>query len=207
MCTIIDLFRFYLTVNEDYSKFVRVGFFIYLGCTGLSTIFHSAQLQKTNKELEQLAYIDNETGALNRTAFIKYVGESCTPTLALVAIEVLELKEIVESLGALGKSEAIKSAAKMIEFAFCNYGKIFRIAEAKFLVVLEIEIEKSYDHGLEILKKRIHNSNKSRGLKVYLADNYILYEKDGERMLESILAELEYSLPDTKQIKDSTNIV
>jgi hypothetical protein len=109
----------------------------------------------------------------------------------------------VDSLGTIVKSEAIKSAAKMIEIAFCNYGKIFRIAEAKFLVVLEEEIEKSYYHGSEILKKRVHNSNKSRGLKVYLADNYILYEKDGERMLESILTELEYSSPDINQIIDS----
>lgn len=203
LCTVIDLFRFYMTVNDDYSKFVRVGFFIYLGCTGLGTIFHSAQLDKTNKELEQLVYKDNETGVFNKTAFIKYMEELIASKIALIAIEVLELKDITTSFGAIEKVDVLKSAAKMIEFSFSNIGKIFRIDEAEFIIVLENDIEKSYYHGMEILKKRVHNSNKSRGLKVYLADSYILYDRDGNLSLEAVLEELYYAIQDIKKLKES----
>lgn len=192
VCSGIDLYRYYFTANDDYSRYVRVGFLIYLGCTGLGMIFHSVQLDRTNKKLEQLAYIDYETGVLNRSALIKYVEETVTQTLALVAVEVLELKEIASSFGTVGKNEVVKSAAKMIEVAFSNYGKIFRIAEARFLVVLETEVEKSYQHGMEILKKRVQNSNKSRGINFYLGENYITYDREGEHTLETILEELDY---------------
>jgi GGDEF domain-containing protein len=204
VCSTVDLYRYYFTTNEDYSKYSRVGFLLYLGCTGLGMIFRSVQLDRTNKELEQLAYIDYETGVLNRSAFIKYVEETVTQTLAFVAVEVLELKEIASSFGTVGKNEVIKSAAKMIEVAFSNYGKIFRIAEAQFLIVLEAEVEKSYQHGMEILRKRVQNSNKSRGINFYLGDNYILYQRDGEQSLETILEELEVTLHEMKKIKETT---
>lgn len=194
VCSIVDLYRYYYKENEDYSKYSRVGFLIYLGCTGLGMIFQSIQLDRTNKELEQLAYMDYETGVLNRSAFFKYVEEAVSPSLALVAVEVLELKSIISSFGTVGKDEVIKSTAKMIEVAFRNNGKIFRIAEAQFLIVLEAEVEKSYLHGIEILKKRVQNSNKSRGIKFYLGDSLIHYHKNGEFTLEMILEDLEGTL-------------
>lgn len=193
ICTVIDLIRFYFTVNADYSMCVRVGFFIYLGCTGLSTIFHSAKMDKTNKELEQLAYRDNDTGVFNRTAFMKHMEESTASKIAIVAIKLLELKEISVSFGETQKVELLKSVAKIIEFSFSNYGKIFRIAESEFIIVLESEIEKSYQQGMDNLKKRVHNSNKSRGLKICLMDHFMLYERE-EKSIETALQELYHSL-------------
>ncbi len=192
VCSTIDLYRYYFKENEDYAKFSRVAFLIYLGCTGLGMIFRSVQIDRTNKKLEQLAYIDYETGVSNRSAFLKYVEETVEETLALAVVEVLELKEITSSFGTVGKSEVIKSAAKMVQVAFGNHGKIFRITEAQFLVVLDAEDRKSYQSCMEILNKRVQNSNKSRGIKFYMGDNYILYHKDGNITIDTILKELEF---------------
>ncbi|MDD5936262.1 MAG: diguanylate cyclase [Clostridiales bacterium] len=201
ICCMVDLVRYYFIISLDYSKYLRIGFLLYLGCTGLGTIFRSVQIDKENKELEQLAYLDSVTGLFNSVAFEKKLEQLDTDT-GFIEIEVLELDEIENELGLKAKNEILISTAKMMERAFHNAGSIFRYSEGKFIIMLNENIEETYSSGMQNLKKRLHNSNKSRGQKLYLADTFIMYDSKENQDIKNVIEELEFSLENVKKIKE-----
>lgn len=206
ICTAADLIRYYFSNSRDYSKYIRFGYLMYLGCTGLGTIFRSAQIDKENKELEQLVYQDTVTGLLNAIALKKAL--ECldkNAKIGLVEIEILELEQIADEFGQNTKNEILLSVSMMVKRAFHNTGSIYRYTHNKFMIMLSENIDESYSIGIMNLNKRLHNSNKSRAHKITLADTFLVHDHGFGEETEDVFEDLELSLRNVKKIKETTN--
>lgn len=198
ICTVIDLFRYYLTVNEDYSRYVRVGFFLYLGCTGLEMIFDSARITKENKQLERLVYLNEETGLWNKAAYQKQIEimqqeDAIEQNYGIVKLNIRSLDELPPESGYRAKAECIRCVARMIERAFRNLGTIYQLEEGQFMILLEKNIEENYNTGLNVLNKRVHNSNKSRDIKIVLSHVFAVHHLGEAKTIDGVLDDLETS--------------
>ncbi len=205
VCTVSDLIRYYISNSRDYSKYIRIGYLMYLGCTGLGTIFRSVQIDKQNKELEQLVYQDAVTGLLNAIAFKKALEAlDKNKKIGLVEIEILELDQIADEFGQDAKNQILLSVTKMVERAFHNTGKIYRYTHNKLMIMLCENIDENYSIGMLNLNKRLHNSNKSRAHEISLIDTFLIYDHDFGQEIENVIENLELSLRNEKKLRSES---
>ncbi len=203
ICTVSDLIRYYFSNTRDYSKYIRIGYLMYLGCTGLGTIFRSAQIDKQNKELEQLVYKDTVTGLLNEIAFKKALEVlDQDARIGLIEIEIIELDQIADEFGQDAKNQVLLSVTKMVERAFHNIGIVYRYTHNKFMIMLSGNIDENYSVGMINLKKRLHNSNKSRVHEISLADTFLIYDHGFGQQIENVIEDMELSLRNLKKMKE-----
>ncbi len=199
ICTIIDLIRYYVSYEGDYAKYVRIGFFLYLGCTGLGTIFRSVQIDRENKELELLAYADAVTGVLNEAAFARDIKEfEESHQFSFVIIEVIKLDEVMHRYGTQIKDELLFSVARILGKVFHGSEKIYRISETMFILTLPNYDEMIYASSMSAVEKRVHNSNKSRGVKIELKHTYAVYNRESGIGIKNLLEDMGISLRNMK---------
>lgn len=170
-CGCIDLLRFHLKEKEDFSKFVRIGFIIYIVSVGIKSMIQTRELEKENQYLETLAYNDALSGLSNQTAFmhrcsqIENSGES-ELVYGILKLRILKLGEIEKKYGSYAKEEMIKTTSKLVHHAFSKYGNCYRVKENEFAVIMERDIQNAYRLGDKNFKQRLRNCNLSRADKL-----------------------------------------
>lgn len=171
LCCIIDIARYYFKVKGDYSKFVRVGFIVYIICEGYKSLMQVKELKKENEQLENLAYQDALTGMNNNAAFklrcINLMEElPGNKKIGIVNFKIVNLSHIEQLFGNLAMEEVIQTASKLIQLSFAHLGEVYRVSEDGFAVIIESNTVSAFQSGEEQLNKRLNNCNQSRVEKI-----------------------------------------
>ena len=173
ICIMIDITRYYYKEHDDYAKFVRVGFFIYILCLGYDLIIASLNAHVEIEKLEDIVFADPMTGLLNRTAYENKIGEleedvSAEHIVSLVKFRIIGLKDTELTYGSKAKEEVIQTAARLVSLSFRNIASCYHIEEEDFIVVMEAVGKEAEMAGFSYLNRRLYNCNKSRGEKIKL---------------------------------------
>ncbi len=123
---------------------------------------------------------DIQTGIRNRYAFEQEVEKlrKANCNVAIVIVDINDLKRINDRLGHSAGDEIIKCSAGILEESFLGIGKTYRIGGDEFCVLCK-EISRSLlDTTLNSLDMGIHNVNILRDEKIELAYGYSFYTKN-----------------------------
>ena len=173
-CCIIDIVRYYSKVEEDYAKFARIGFIVYILCEGLKSMMQVKLLEKENEQLENLAFVDELTGVNNVIAFkmkcIKLMENLPEDkTIGIVNLKIINLDQIEHFYGHKAMEEIIQTVSKLVQLSFAPYGEIFRVSEEGFAIIIESNIESAFINGEKQLIRRLKNCNQSRADKICIS--------------------------------------
>jgi len=194
----IDILRYYFKLYNDYAKFVRIGFFIYIICIGYDLVIASIDAHVEIEKLEDIVFADPMTGLLNRTAYENKIGELQEKSverhsISVAKIRIMGLAQTELTYGSKAKEEIIRTAARLINLSFRSTASCYHASEDEFVIIMEdagIDAEVS---GFSYLRKRLYNCNKSRGEKIRLI--YALEHPDQDGMtIKDLIANVDEAL-------------
>ncbi len=154
--TFLEVVIFSLSDFRRTSDFAATGLGLILIIIFINFIQFSLKNYKGSLErtlYERLAYTDQLTGAFNRFAYFKDIDHlnqiKDHPVLRLVYFDLDNLKTINDNFGHPIGDEAIQNAYKLINTAFGNQGKCYRMGGDEFVCIIEetdvISFQKNLD--------------------------------------------------------------
>ncbi len=177
----LDAIRYYTMRATDASLFTRVGllYFIVLFTVYELTLFLEIIKKSAQTELmEKLAYNDGLTDFLNRMAFTRDENELSgkkTGRYVLVQLDINYLKQVNDNYGHAEGDRFIIAASDLINRAFGQYGKCYRIGGDEFFVILDGKnCEEDYDKAVRLFDEEIGKINDKKEFPIPL---YIAYGK------------------------------
>ncbi|MGN0437815.1 MAG: diguanylate cyclase domain-containing protein [Lachnospiraceae bacterium] len=121
--------------------------------------------RKASRELQEkrkISITDDMTGLLNHRAYeedcVKIVENNSIPQITMIMMDVNGLKTANDTYGHMAGDELIIGAAKCIQTAMGEYGKVYRIGGDEFVAILECTKEQledmlqTFEHILESWK-------------------------------------------------------
>ncbi|MGN0495680.1 MAG: diguanylate cyclase domain-containing protein [Lachnospiraceae bacterium] len=121
--------------------------------------------RKASRELQEkrkISITDDMTGLLNHRAYeedcVKIVENNSIPQITMIMMDVNGLKTANDTYGHMAGDELIIGAAKCIQTAMGEYGKVYRIGGDEFVAILECTKEQledmlqTFEHILEGFK-------------------------------------------------------
>lgn len=146
--TICEFIQFFLINRGESGVILRMGLLIFIGYLGITLMQEGRKLRAGDYEtaaLAAMAYKDGLTGMANRAAYeadkTKLEGQQNTAVIVMVA-DMNGLKFINDQYGHASGDQAICTVGKMMQQAFDQIGKSYRIGGDEFCVLAEgIEME------------------------------------------------------------------
>ncbi|MBR2085910.1 MAG: GGDEF domain-containing protein [Oscillospiraceae bacterium] len=147
----VDMVRYYFSMNRDVSQISRIGLFLFVAILTVYEFRKLLNIQSKGEmaeKLRRLALEDSLTGLLNRTAFNHFEeqlkGQSNGRCL-FVQLDVNYLKKVNDTYGHTEGDRHIIAAASIIHETFGKYGKVYRVGGDEFVAVLDgADCEREY---------------------------------------------------------------
>jgi diguanylate cyclase (GGDEF)-like protein len=137
----IDGIRLCLCNTLDYAVYTRVGLMAFVVCISLENvrgISHSIRQAARADALQRAAYLDALTGLYNRRAYQRdFSGlENSSSDIAIVMMDIDELKHANDVYGHKQGDELICAAARVISVAFEGCGDCYRYGGDEFVALV-----------------------------------------------------------------------
>ena len=159
-----DFFLFYSSDGRTQTSLGAVGFLLYILVFGLISMREAhkwMELGQKASDYQNMAFHDEVTGLLNRTAFARYMEsdtfdpKGCT----VVMLDLNNLKKCNDTYGHDVGDRYIKEGAKAIDASFGKLGNVYRIGGDEFCVILSNVSEDACRVAKEKLQKLTNEYN------------------------------------------------
>ena len=194
---VLDMGTFYFSDGQNMYVLGMVSFMIYIIVFGVTSMQEAKQLMNIGmraRKYEEMAYHDQLTGLLNRTAYAEHIKEEeFNPEHCIVVMcDLNDLKKCNDTLGHEKGDLYIKSCAEMIKKCFEDKGRCYRIGGDEFCILLSGCSLAECRRKTEQLKKCVETYNREYGeIHMGIACGYELYDK-----------RLDYDIGDTARRAD-----
>lgn len=188
-CGVIDILRYWLKLNQDPAKYVRIGFLVFLVCFSLASsrqIMDAFKISTKAELISRLAYEDGLTGLLNRTSYNETLARLLDEKkdVGIVMLDVNNLKLVNDNMGHETGDDLLICATDIIKSAFNKKGmSCFRIGGDEFVVLINTDnIENDCKQGIERLKTFYSDINESgeNEFEVVIAAGYDVYDHNSK---------------------------
>lgn len=185
----LDLFAFYLGFR-DCNTFGRVGFLLYVIILGFTSVKDSASLMKLGRKAntyQRLAFTDQMTKMSNRTAFHRdfEILSSSPDDIAIINLDLNNLKQINDTLGHNIGDEYIINSAKIISNTFAHVGKCYRVGGDEFVVIIEKASHFDFRYYFNLMEWSIDSFNaRQKDIHMQIAYGYAVYDSDTDKKLD-----------------------
>ena len=181
----VDMMRYYFTMNRDVSQISRIGLFLFVAILTVYEFRKLLNIQSKGEmaeKLRRLALEDSLTGLLNRTAFNHFeeqLKEQNNGKCLFVQLDVNYLKKVNDTYGHTEGDRHIIAAASIIHETFGKYGKVYRVGGDEFVAVLDgTECEREYLQAVTAFRVKQQQYNDRVNPPVKLAIAYGMAEYD-----------------------------
>lgn len=189
---VLAMILYWLLEITFYDLIFECGILVFvfiLLCGIIMTTVENMRFKTEALVYQRLAKEDKLTGVPNRRAFEEYLLEieekaDTFPNLAIVFMDINKLKRINDTYGHGAGDELIIVAARVIEKAYGEYGKYFRIGGDEFCAVLPCAGPEERDWN-ELLDREIRHYNQMGRYSLDIARG-ISYLRYGDGNLRSI---------------------
>jgi len=133
---------------------------------------------------------DVTSGIKNRKAFEKEM-EQCSKNqnnVALVVLDLNDLKKINDTKGHNAGDEAIFVSAAVLQESFYGVGKAYRIGGDEFCVICNNAAKEHIDNSLLKLEHLLNTVNQEREIKIVLAYGYEFYKKNNNESIYDVFS-------------------
>lgn len=168
-CVIVDIIFYYRNTYLQTAMFTRIGIFLFIICTAIQLLDDYTEEYSNDikaKMLNQLAYHDGLTGLYNRTQFLEDMAIYDEPNydkLILAVIDINRLKHVNDTHGMIEGDKLINAVAQLINDAFLDYGKCYRIGGDEFVVAITGDhYQEKFEQGLLDFYSKIAIKNKDK---------------------------------------------
>ena len=203
---IADIFAYYYGV-WDSNSFGRMGFLLYIIILGFSSIKESASLMKLGQKAntyQRLAFTDQMTNMSNRTAFDRdFDVLSASPNdVAVINLDLNNLKHINDTLGHSFGDTYITGAAKIISNTFANVGKCYRIGGDEFVVIIEQASHFDFLYYFNLMEWSIDSFNATqKDFHMQIAYGYAIYDSNVDKNLDATQRRADKNMYNNKKEK------
>ena len=146
-------------------------------------------LEAQGRELIRMMQTDELTGLYNRRAYYEvaniYEEDEVNHTLVIVAMDVNGLKYVNDNLGHAEGDELIQAAAKAMDEAFSDYGKIFRTGGDEFIALLNCS-KQEYDGLSHKFIEAINNANGESPVELSIATGIVRWAEHEDKSFKEI---------------------
>lgn len=187
---IADLVAFYFGF-WDSNSFGRLGFLLYIIILGFSSIKESASLMKLGQKVntyQRLAFTDQMTNLSNRTAFERdfKVFSASPDDVAVINLDLNNLKHINDTLGHSFGDTYIIGAAKIISNTYANVGKCYRVGGDEFVVIIEQASHFDFPYYFNLMEWSIDSFNATqKDFHMQIAYGYAIYDSNVDKNLDA----------------------
>ena len=135
------------------------------------------ELQKANRKLEKMAYVDKLTGLMNRSAidalFQDYVNQSKQGQLsfALLYLDIDDLKRINDSYGHPEGDAIIKAFALILDQLFSDKGCVARIGGDEFVILYRYSSKKEVQGRIKKLVQQLQQPISLHNRKLFISSS------------------------------------
>lgn len=147
------------------------------------------QLVEQGMELRKLMKTDALTGVFNRRAYYDEIGlyksERDNDDLVIVAMDVNGLKKVNDQLGHAAGDEYMCAAARVIERALGEYGRVYRTGGDEFMAILHCSVGIA-EQIEDKLNECIASQNNSWADKMAIAVGVVCFAKDRDMDLAEL---------------------
>ena len=187
----IDIVYFYIDVNASRQYiFTKLTFLVHIILLCYYSMSETQKLMRKGREAqkyEKLAYVDDLTGVLNRTAYHNDMKKMdiVENLYTVFMFDLNNLKVCNDLLGHNAGDDYIKSCAKYIRDSFAVLGKCYRIGGDEFCVIAKDIDEKDIDACYEQMQKRIDEYNEvNPEVNMSVACGYAVYDSEQDEDLK-----------------------
>jgi len=190
------------------ANFVAIGLgfiliFIFVGYVRFSLNIYKASLERST--YEKLAYTDQLTGARNRFAYFKDVGELETSenpvSRYFVYLDIDKLKLINDRYGHTIGDYAIQSAYDLMKETFGKHGKCYRMGGDEFVCIIESESIEDVQIMIRTFEERCNKFNASAIYKFCVSVGVAKFESHMDKSVDEVLSEADKQMYVHKQSK------
>jgi diguanylate cyclase (GGDEF)-like protein len=177
----VDMVRYYFSMNRDVSQISRIGLFLFVAILTVYEFRNLLNIQSKGEmaeELRRLALEDSLTGLLNRTAFNHFeekLKEQSDGRCLFVQLDVNYLKKVNDTYGHTEGDRHIIAAASIIHETFGKYGKVYRVGGDEFCVISQGDDYENLNGLVQIIKD--HNKEALDSGGVVIACGTATYRK------------------------------
>lgn len=183
---IFDLVRFHFLNSKNVTLYVRAGILFFITFLSMRTGKELIALLRKSyhaEYYEKLAYIDQLTQGLNRTAFERdlnknFSNQHIRKTLRLVILDVNQLKHINDVYGHLSGDDAIQTAYTIIHHHFKFIGHTYRIGGDEFACIITHTTYERYNQIQQAFLNNIREVNQVKEYPFGIAIGSVAYEED-----------------------------
>lgn len=194
----VDIVVYYISNGTSMMVLGMVGFLTYIIVLGVRSVKETRRLMAIGlqaRKYEEMAYHDQLTGILNRTAYAEYIEQKdFSPENSIVVMfDLNNLKKCNDTLGHEKGDRYIQCSAKLIEKVFGDIGKCYRMGGDEFCVLLKGVSLEECGKRVQKLKTEVDRCNQSNPEEypIQIACGYKLYDN-----------EIDYDLGDTLRRAD-----
>jgi len=180
--------------DSEYDKedllFLKFAFLVPFIAVILQIIFYGFCLVWASVALTLLLYyiffrelqfkFDVTSKIKNRKTFEKEMEqcERSKENVAIVVLDLNDLKKINDTKGHNAGDEAILISATALHDSFKGVGSAYRIGGDEFCVICKSTTKKMVDNALLKLELLLNKENENRDIKIVFAHGYAIYKKD-----------------------------
>ena len=194
----VDIVVYYVSNGTSMMVLGMVGFLTYIIVLGVRSVKETRRLMAIGiqaRKYEEMAYHDQLTGILNRTAYAEYIEQKdFSPENSIVVMfDLNNLKKCNDTLGHEKGDRYIRCSAELIEKVFGDIGKCYRMGGDEFCVLLKGVSLEECGKRVQRLKVEVDRCNQSnpKEYPIQIACGYKLYD-----------SEVDYDLGDTLRRAD-----
>lgn len=208
-CTVFETFRSLRVDRIDRAGLIRIGILILCICFAIGSQIDTYRIVEQGLKydlISKLAYSDGLTGLGNRTAYLEQLeayenNPKEVTQLGIVYLDVNNLKKVNDSQGHDYGDELIRSAAKIIETSFGEFGKSYRIGGDEFCVLMTGgNLKEKYEKGLNVFRQLIDEANE---LEIYtcavqIAHGFVVCKEFTKEKIEEAIADADNAMYQNK---------
>jgi diguanylate cyclase (GGDEF)-like protein len=179
----LDLMVYYTAQWKSSSIFGMLGFMVYIIVLGLASMKEVRALMQIGmraRKYEQMAYHDELTGLLNRTAYAEHTThEDYEPEHSIVVMcDLNNLKACNDTLGHDKGDVYIRESAHIIDEVFGKVGKCYRMGGDEFCILVEkCGLEKCRQLVSVMNEKAAAFNKNSKDVMIQIACGFEKYDK------------------------------
>lgn len=191
--------------TRDSSVCERTGFLFYIIVIGFSSLKESASLMKLGQKAntyQNLAFTDQMTNMSNRTAYDRdFTVLSASPyDIAIINLDLNNLKHINDTLGHSFGDTYITEAAKIISHTFANVGKCYRVGGDEFVVIIEQASHFDFQYYFNLMEWSIDSFNATqKNFHMQIAHGYAIYDSNTDKNLAATQCRADKSMYNKKK--------
>lgn len=194
----VDIIKYYTKNYGDSGFYSRFGLIVYIFTLGVDSVDEGLRMVNLGKKARQyrdLAYHDQLTGAMSRSAYEESLDrmEKEGENVFLMAIDINNLKKINDTKGHEAGDEYLKSNIDYIMSTFHSVGNCYRIGGDEFVVVCKKEAD--FKKCQEQIDTRLANPDE----KVDFSYGYAVYNKETSQSIREAVSIADKKLYECKR--------